>query len=47
MQGSLVHHGHHFSHVMHAFCNVQILIMNGIAMLGKNEGENLELLTAQ
>ncbi|KAI5986457.1 hypothetical protein EDC04DRAFT_2873540 [Pisolithus marmoratus] len=30
----LVHHGHHFGHVVHAFCNVQMLLTNGITLIG-------------
>ena len=46
-QDPLVHHGHHFGRVMHAFCNVQTLMTNGIARLGKDEDGGLESLTAQ
>ncbi|KIK77095.1 hypothetical protein PAXRUDRAFT_167821 [Paxillus rubicundulus Ve08.2h10] len=42
-QDPLVHHGHHFSQAVHAFCNVQILIMNGLQAMGDNtlDDENL------
>ena len=47
MQDPLVHHGCHFGRVVHAFCNVQTLMTNGIARLGEDEDRGLELLTAQ
>ncbi|EGO02446.1 hypothetical protein SERLA73DRAFT_119705 [Serpula lacrymans var. lacrymans S7.3] len=31
----LVHHGHHFGQTVHALCNVQALIMNGVVWLGE------------
>ncbi|KAI6010323.1 hypothetical protein EDC04DRAFT_2871211 [Pisolithus marmoratus] len=34
VQDPLVHHGHHFGHVVHAFCNVQMLLTNGITLIG-------------
>ncbi|KAI6045848.1 hypothetical protein EDC04DRAFT_2558902, partial [Pisolithus marmoratus] len=33
VQDLLVHHGCHFGHVMHAFCNVQALLTNGITLM--------------
>jgi len=32
-QDPLVHHGRHFGRAMHAFCNVQMLITNGLAYM--------------
>ncbi|KAN0091493.1 hypothetical protein V8E55_005059 [Tylopilus felleus] len=38
----LVHHGHHFGQVVHAFCNVQTLIANGLqAMSDDTSKESL------
>ncbi|KAN0079960.1 hypothetical protein V8E55_009526 [Tylopilus felleus] len=47
MQDPLVHHGHHFGRVVHAFCTIQTLITNGIVILTELDGENLELPTVQ
>ena len=30
VQDPLVHHGHHFGRAVHAFCNIQMLIVNGL-----------------
>ncbi|KAI5996085.1 hypothetical protein EDC04DRAFT_2585593, partial [Pisolithus marmoratus] len=38
----LVHHGHHFGHVVHAFCNVQMLLTNGITLIGDVEERGLD-----
>ena len=46
-QDPLVHHGRHFGRIVHAFCNIQTLIMNGIATLGETETETLESFTTQ
>lgn len=35
-QDLLVHHGHHFGQVVHAFCNVQTLIANGLQAMSDN-----------
>ena len=32
-QDPLVHHGRHFGRAMHAFCNVQTFITNGLAYM--------------
>lgn len=45
-QDPLVHHGRHFGRVVHAFCNVQTLITNGLAVLGDQDGERADLPTA-
>ncbi|KAF9234633.1 hypothetical protein BU15DRAFT_89931 [Melanogaster broomeanus] len=46
-QDPLVHHGRHFGCAVHAFCNVQALLTNGILMMGENTDSNLESLTAE
>jgi hypothetical protein len=33
----LIHHGRHFSRIVHAMCNVQALVTNGILLLGKKK----------
>ncbi|KAF9241132.1 hypothetical protein BU15DRAFT_32846, partial [Melanogaster broomeanus] len=38
-QDPLVHHGRHFGRAVHAFCNVQTLITNGLGVMGEEEGE--------
>jgi hypothetical protein len=43
-QDPLVHHGRHFGRAVHAFCNVQTLILNGLITLG--EGEDEQEMTA-
>ncbi|KIK17525.1 hypothetical protein PISMIDRAFT_111237, partial [Pisolithus microcarpus 441] len=43
----LVHHGHHFGHVIHAFCNVQTLLTNGITLMVEVEERGLETLTQE
>lgn len=45
-QDPLVHHGRHFGRAVHAFCNVQTLITNGLAVLADQEGELADLPTA-
>jgi len=36
----LVHHGRrHFSRMVHAMCNVQVLITNGLLLMGEPDGE--------
>ncbi|KAI5987128.1 hypothetical protein EDC04DRAFT_2873476 [Pisolithus marmoratus] len=47
MQDPLVHHGCHFGHVVHAFCNVQTLLTNGITLMGEVEERGLETLTQE
>ncbi|KAI6041156.1 hypothetical protein EDC04DRAFT_2499225, partial [Pisolithus marmoratus] len=47
MQDPLVHHGHHFGCVVHAFCNVQTLLTNGITLMGEVEERGLETLTQE
>lgn len=39
-QDPLVHHGRHFGRAVHAFCNVQTLILNGLVTLGEGEDED-------
>jgi hypothetical protein len=46
-QDPLVHHGRHFGRVVHAFCSVQTLITNGIAMLAEQENGDMESITVQ
>ncbi|KIM58419.1 hypothetical protein SCLCIDRAFT_128210, partial [Scleroderma citrinum Foug A] len=36
IQDPLMHHGHHFSRAIHAFCNVQTLIANGLQAMCNN-----------
>lgn len=33
-----VHHGRHFGRVIHTFCNVNVLITNGLVSLGDASG---------
>ena len=44
-QDPLVHHGHHFGRAVHAFCNVQTLVMNGLQAMCDDAPED-ESLTA-
>ena len=41
-----MHHGRHFGRAMHAFCNVQTLLTNGIVLLSEEASDNDESLTA-
>jgi hypothetical protein len=41
----LMHHGRHFGRSIHAMCNIQALITNGILTMGGDTDE--ELLTAE
>jgi hypothetical protein len=43
----LVHHGRHFGRTVHAMCNVQALLTNGILLLGEDMEVAEESLTAQ
>ncbi|KIK21710.1 hypothetical protein PISMIDRAFT_103551, partial [Pisolithus microcarpus 441] len=43
----LVHHGCHFGCVIHAFCNVQTLLTNGITLMGDVEERGLKTLTQE
>ncbi|KIM50010.1 hypothetical protein SCLCIDRAFT_146481, partial [Scleroderma citrinum Foug A] len=45
-QDPLVHHGRHFGRSVHAFCNVQTLVTNGIALMSEDIDVNDESLTA-
>ncbi|KAF8835889.1 hypothetical protein BDN67DRAFT_992297 [Paxillus ammoniavirescens] len=45
-QNPLVHHGHHFGHAVHCFCNVQTLLTDGIALMGERAEEPEESLIA-
>ncbi|KAF8834204.1 hypothetical protein BDN67DRAFT_915407 [Paxillus ammoniavirescens] len=40
-QDPLVHHGRHFGRAVHAFCNVQTLITNGLMFMGDKSHEGL------
>ena len=46
MQDPLVHHGRHFGWAIHAFCNVQMLITNGIVLMSEDIDINDESLMA-
>ena len=46
MQDPRVHHGQHFGRAVHAFCNVQMLITNGIVLMSEDIDVNDESLTA-
>ena len=35
----LIHHGRHFGRTVHAMCNVQVLIINGLLHLSEADGE--------
>ncbi|KAF8837043.1 hypothetical protein BDN67DRAFT_867292, partial [Paxillus ammoniavirescens] len=37
----LVHHGRHFGRAVHAFCNVQTLITNGLVYIAQDDLESL------
>ncbi|KAL4066815.1 hypothetical protein J3A83DRAFT_4360117 [Scleroderma citrinum] len=45
-QDPLVHHGHHLGRAFHAFCNVQMLIMNGLHAMSDDAPED-ETLPAE
>jgi len=45
-QDPLVHHGWHFGRMVHAFCNVQTLLMNSIVLLSDGADNSLESLTS-
>ena len=40
-----MHHGRHFGRTVHAMCNVQALITNGITRMGEGEEVAEEALT--
>ncbi|KAF8834924.1 hypothetical protein BDN67DRAFT_913952, partial [Paxillus ammoniavirescens] len=42
----LVHHRWHFGRAVHAFCNVQMLITNGLLFMGEEAYENEGIVTA-
>ena len=44
-QDPLVHHGRHFGRAIHAFCNVQMLILNGLQSMYDDAPDD-ESLTA-
>ncbi|KAI6017489.1 hypothetical protein EDC04DRAFT_2576705 [Pisolithus marmoratus] len=44
-QGPLVHCGCHFGQAVHAFCNVLMLLTNGIILLSEGGSDTLESLT--
>lgn len=41
----LVHHGRHFGRTVHALCNVQALLTNGLLRIGELAGEPEEAFT--
>ncbi|KIJ19527.1 hypothetical protein PAXINDRAFT_8015 [Paxillus involutus ATCC 200175] len=47
VQDPLVHHGHHFGHVVHSFCNIQTLLTNGMILMGDLEERGMEALSQQ
>ncbi|KIK10969.1 hypothetical protein PISMIDRAFT_78304, partial [Pisolithus microcarpus 441] len=47
VQDPLVHHSHHFGRVIHAFCNVQMLLTNGMTLMVEVEERGLETLTQE
>ncbi|KIK18268.1 hypothetical protein PISMIDRAFT_40431, partial [Pisolithus microcarpus 441] len=47
VQDPLVHHGCHFGRVVHAFCNVQTLLTNGMTLMVEVEERGLETLTRE
>ena len=42
-----MHHGRHFGRVVHAFCNVQALLTNGMTITAELEERGLERLTQE
>ena len=46
MQDPLIHHGRHFGRAIHAFCNVQTLITNGIVLMSEDIDVSDESLMA-
>ncbi|KAH7917216.1 hypothetical protein BV22DRAFT_1108609 [Leucogyrophana mollusca] len=46
-QDPLVHHGRHFGRAIHAFCNIQTLIVNGLLRMSERMNEPDESLTAE
>ncbi|KAF9230893.1 hypothetical protein BU15DRAFT_56750, partial [Melanogaster broomeanus] len=46
-QDPLVHHGCHFGRAVHTFCNVQMLITNGLIIMGDRADESPESWTEQ
>ncbi|KAF8546534.1 hypothetical protein OG21DRAFT_1426749, partial [Imleria badia] len=42
VQDPLMHHRRHFGRVIHAFCNVQMLLTNGVIMMGELAERELE-----
>ncbi|KIK17523.1 hypothetical protein PISMIDRAFT_111182, partial [Pisolithus microcarpus 441] len=47
VQDPLVHHSRHFGHVIHAFCNVQTLLTNGMTLMVEVEERGPETLTQE
>jgi hypothetical protein len=47
MQDPLVHHGCHFGQAYHVFCNVQVLLTNGMTLMAKIEDHGQDSLKAQ
>ena len=43
-QDPLVHHGHHFGRAVHAFCNVQTLVVNGLQAMCNDAPEDEGLM---
>ncbi|KIJ59508.1 hypothetical protein HYDPIDRAFT_100560 [Hydnomerulius pinastri MD-312] len=44
---ALVHHGRHFGRAMHAFCNVQTLLTNGIVLMSEGASDDEDSMTAR
>src|SRR5277367_1919424 len=43
----LVHHGRHFGRTVHAMCNVQALVTNGLVRLGESDEIPEEDMTSE
>jgi hypothetical protein len=43
----LIHYGRHFGRAVHAMCNIQALLTNGILRMGEEEEVTEELLTPE
>ena len=43
-QDPLVHHGHHFGRAVHAFCNVQMLLMNSMQAMYDDAPEDESMI---
>ena len=47
VQDPLVHHGRHFGRVVHAFCNVQTLLTNGMTIMAELGERGLETFSQE